>query len=145
MSRIVRGLPVTTTSRPDMVPLTKKDDDESGWNTGEQIPMEIVLGEFKNGPKCTSENCLAQVISYSQGLLHYLQIELGLPANEVYGFCVSGRRCSDQDFHTVSLVRSRVPMFLGKTMHVEHCTMEAASLDDMKPLQVLIHFLKSGK
>mmetsp|Transcript_17068 Transcript_17068/g.25841 ORF Transcript_17068/g.25841 Transcript_17068/m.25841 type:complete len:485 (-) Transcript_17068:57-1511(-) len=144
MNRTMRGLPITTTSRPDLVPLIKRNLNER-WRAGQPIPLEIVFGEFKNGPNYTSANCMAQDIGYLQGLLYYLRIEFGLKVNSVYGFCVSGRRCSDQTAYTISLVRLCAPESLGEVMNVEVCMLDAKSLEAMTPLRTLIHFLKFGK
>ena len=54
MRRIMRGLPVTTTSKPDLVPL------RPGNNAGID-EIQIVMGEFKNAEKYTEELARTQM------------------------------------------------------------------------------------
>ena len=148
MERIMRGLPVTTTSLPDMCPLIDALDPEAENNALRvDRSTQLRLGEFKNAHEYTKINALAQVVYYLHGLLYFLRVELGEKVDRVYGFCVCGCKCRDQGSNTtyaVTLVRLCAPEILGETIKVEIFTLQR-STTDMLPMQLLVHFLKHGK
>lgn len=105
MRRIVRGLPVTTTSEPDLAPLDTRG------------PAQIRLGEFKNARNDSVEQAKAQCIMYLLGLLYWLRVELGSPIESVFGFYFCGCRCQDQKgTYTVGIVKLSASQFLGDEM-----------------------------
>mmetsp|Transcript_15200 Transcript_15200/g.28416 ORF Transcript_15200/g.28416 Transcript_15200/m.28416 type:complete len:230 (-) Transcript_15200:18-707(-) len=133
MRRIVRGLPVSTTSKPDLVPYDHRGE------------LQIRMGEFKNANKYTKEMARSQCIMYLLGLLYWTRARLGKPVEVVYGFYLSGVRCGDEETtYTVGLIKLLSPTKLGKLFTAKFLT-ETASVDDFYPLRLLIHFLKKGK
>jgi hypothetical protein len=140
MRPILRGLPVTTTSKPDLVPL------RPGNNTGID-EIEIVMGEFKNADKCTEELARTQCLMYLIGLIYWLRCVRGQPVEDVYGFYFCGRRCSDSKdkvHYTVGLLKLSAPKHLGGLVEAT-CFTVLAPVTDPYPLQLLIHFLKNGR
>lgn len=137
MHRIMRGLPVTTTSKPDLVPLDKRGD-------GDQ---QLWMGEFKNHENYKEENARVQCIMYLISLLYWLRAVVGMRVESVYGFYVCGRRCSDQEkveAYTVGLLKLNAPQYIGDELNVV-CVSCKREIKDTNPLRLLIHFLKNGK
>jgi len=135
MHKIMRGLPVTTTSKPDLAPLHNRNSE-----------LEIRLGEFKNADNYTEEQARTRCIMYLLTLLYWLRTVLGIPVESVYGFYVCGRRCSDQRGHryTVALLKLSAPQYLGDELRAI-CLSLRREIYNPLPLQFLIHFLKAGK
>jgi hypothetical protein len=134
MHRIMKGLPVTTTSKPDLVALVSRGNGS-----------ELRMGEFKNATTYDMLAARTQCTMYLLGLLYFLRAKLGQPVESVYGFFLCGRRCQDQDGdYTVGLVMLSAPQSLGKHLEARF-TRVTADVDEMRPLNLLIHFLKTGK
>ena len=137
MRRIMRGLPVTTTSKPDLVPL------RPGNNAGID-EIQIVMGEFKNADKYTEELARTQCLMYLIGLIYWLRCVRGRPVEDVYGFYFCGIRCSDSKdkvHNTVGLLKPSAPKHLGSLVEAT-CFGALAPVTDPCPLQLLIHFLE---
>ena len=135
MQKIMRGLPVTTTSKPDLAPL----DHRNGT-------FEIRLGELKNAGNYEEEQARTQCIMYLLSLLYWLRTVQGIPVESVYGFYICGCRCSDHDGlkYTVALVKLSAPQYLGDELKAV-CLSQRRGIDNPLPLQLLVHFLKEGK
>jgi len=134
MRRIMRGLPVTTTSKPDLSPLDSR---------GESV--QIRFGEFKNAPNYSANSARSQCIMYLLGLLHWLRTKLGEPVDAVHGFCFCGRRCADQNqTYCVGLVKLTAPMCLGDELRAKFVQVTDDATSPI-PMNALIHFLKHGK
>lgn len=136
MQRIVQGLPVTTTSEPDLAPLDTRGD-----------TTQIRLGEFKNASNYNVAKAKVQCTMYLLGLLYWLRVELGTPVESVFGFYFCGRRCEDQNkkgTYTVGFLRLSAARFLGDNMEVD-CFELKRRASDLLPMRLLIHFLKKGK
>ena len=135
LRRIVRGLPVATTSKPGLVSLDGSGETE-----------QVRFGEFKNHENYTIESARTHCIMYLLGLLYWLRGEMGMPVESVYGFFFCGCRCADQGnkMYTVGLIQLSAPRFLGddmKTVRLER----SAETSNLYPIRLLIHFLKTGK
>ena len=140
MRRIMRGLPVTTTSKPDLVPLRREK------NTGTD-KIQVVMGEFKNADKYTEKKAQTQCLMYLIGLIYWLRCVRGQPVEDVYGFYLCGCRCSDSDDksqYTVGLLKLSAPKHLGGLVEAT-CFPVSAPVANPYPLQLLIHFLKNGR
>jgi hypothetical protein len=99
MRRIMRGLPVTTTSKPDLAPLDSRDSKN-----------QIRFGEFKNNADYNQSTARTQCLMYLLGLIYWLRTELGEPVETV-----CGRRCENQDnTHSVGLIKLSAPKWLGE-------------------------------
>lgn len=140
MNRIMSRLPVTITSKPDLVPLVDRD---SGNVNGE---VELSMGEFRNRSAYKEENARAQCTMYLIGLLYWLRAVRGKPVEAVYGFYFCGRKCSGgpPDNYTVGLIKLSAPQYLGESAKTEYFSVSRPS-KDLLPVQFLIHFLRHGK
>ena len=137
MARIMRGLPVTTTSKPDLVPLD---------NGGADGASQLWMGEFKNHQNYKEENARSKCLMYLIALLYWLRTVIGRPVESVYGFYICGCRCSDQGGETycVGLLKLSAPQYLGDQLRAA-CLSKMAFVNDPLPLRLIIHFLKNGK
>jgi hypothetical protein len=137
MRRIMRGLPVTTTSLPGLVPLDHRNPGEG---------YQLCMGEYKNADNYFEEKASSQCLMYSLGLLYWLRTVLGKPVEAVYGFYVCGLRCSDQSGtdYTVGLLQLSAPQYLGDVMKAVNLSI-TEEVENPFPLRLLIHFLKQGK
>jgi hypothetical protein len=136
MHRIMRGLPITTTSRPDLAPL----------HATERGQIEMRLGEFKNAKNFKCLKARTQCINYLLCLLYWLRAEAGRKVEPVFGFYVCGCRCADMKAksYVVGLVKLSTSQFLGDDMKAEYYQMKSNVMSPL-PMQLLIHFLKNGK
>eukprot|EP00529_Nitzschia_sp_RCC80_P017120 CAMPEP_0113470632 /NCGR_PEP_ID=MMETSP0014_2-20120614/16547_1 /TAXON_ID=2857 /ORGANISM="Nitzschia sp." /LENGTH=677 /DNA_ID=CAMNT_0000363211 /DNA_START=126 /DNA_END=2159 /DNA_ORIENTATION=- /assembly_acc=CAM_ASM_000159 len=136
MRRIMRGLPVTTTSKPDLVPLDVRG------KSGAQLRM----GEFKNNSVYNEKQARAQCVMYLIGLMYWLRAEQGKAVEAVYGFYFCGRRCEGffSNRYSVGLIKLSAPQHLGDEIKAEYFKVDGPS-NDLLPLRFLIHFLKKGK
>eukprot|EP00980_Cylindrotheca_fusiformis_P017248 scaffold5333_cov74-Cylindrotheca_fusiformis.AAC.1 len=107
MPSIMKGLPITISSKPDLIaPLDKR---------GSKNDVQILMGEFRNGKTYNVNRAKTQCVMYRLGLLYFLGAELGKPVETVYRFFVCGVQCQDQDkTYTVGLVRLSAPQKLGE-------------------------------
>ena len=130
----MRGLPVTTTSKPDLAPLDNRNGE-----------LQIWMGELKNHNNYTEKNAQTQCLMYLVGTLYWLRSVLGRPVESIYGFYFCGCRCSDrnQDY-SIGLLKLSAPQYLGDTMSAE-CFQQEGDVDDPLPLQLLVHFFTYGK
>jgi hypothetical protein len=133
--RVMQGLPVTTTSFPDMAILKKSPEADK---------TQLVLGEFKNGSNYNQKAARVQCVMYLVALLYWLRVELGEPIEAVYGFYFCGQQCNDQDgTYAVGLIKLLAPTFLGERLMAETFWTKAKT-DKLEPMCLLVHFLKHG-
>ena len=93
----MRGLPVSTTSKPDLVPLVHGNPKE-----GDQLWM----GEFKNADRYNKQKASAQCLMRWLGRMYWLRTVLGKPLEAVYGFYVAKKGAVTKLEHTTMLARS---------------------------------------
>ena len=135
MERIMKELPVTTTSRPDLAPLGSRDGHD----------IQIRFGEFKNAKNYNKKIASAQCAMYLLALLYWLCTELGKPVEAVYGFYFCGRRCEDEDnSYSVGFIKLSAPSMLGESLQLEGYE-TTDHIDSNVPMNALIHFLRNGK
>jgi hypothetical protein len=132
MPRIVRRLPVATTSKPDLVPL---------YTT--QGLTQMQFGEFKNANNYNADQARAQCQLYLLGLLYFLRVA-GNPVETVYGFYFCGCKCADQHGNEVGIISLSAPQFLGDPLE-SHYFQIKSNVGKFLPLCLLVHFLKNGK
>lgn len=135
MARIMRDLPVTTTSKPDLVALDNRNGREELW-----------MGEFKNAPNYDESNARFQCTTYLMSLLYWLRAVQGRSVEAVFGFYVCGCLCKDQRGmkYVVGLLKLNAPRIIGDQLNVDFIRCKK-SLDDPMPLQLLLEFFKNGR
>jgi len=135
MRRIMKGFPVTTTSKPDLAPLDSKDEAD----------IQIRFGEFKNANNYNTTMACTQCTMYLLTLMYWLRTELGKPVEAVYGFYFCGSRCEHQHgFYVVGFIKLSAPTTLGECLEVDVYE-TTDTVDSNLPMNALIHFLKHGK
>ena len=135
MVRIMKGLPVTTTSRPDLAPLDSRDGHD----------IQIRFGEFKNAKNDNKKIASTQCAMYLLALLYWLRTKLGKPVEAVYGFYFCGRRCEDEDnSYSVGFIKLSAPSMLGESLKLEGYE-TTDHINSNGPMNALIHFLRNGK
>ncbi|KAG7366435.1 hypothetical protein IV203_029105 [Nitzschia inconspicua] len=134
VQRIVRGLPVTTTSEPELAPIDTRG------------PAQIRLGGFKNASNYNVAKAKIECTMYLLGLLYWLRVELGRPVESVFGFYFCGCRCEDQKkkTYTVGILKLSASQYLGDEMKAV-CYEIKDDVNSLLPMRLLIHFLKEGK
>ena len=115
MRRVMRGLPVTTTSKPDMAILQNSTRTDIRIAPPDPPKPQLVLGDFKNGSNYSQDDTRAQCVMYLVALLYWLRVELGEPVEAVYGFYFCGQQCKGPDnTYTVGLIKLSAPTWLGE-------------------------------
>uniref|UniRef100_A0A7S2XRW8 Protein kinase domain-containing protein n=1 Tax=Attheya septentrionalis TaxID=420275 RepID=A0A7S2XRW8_9STRA len=144
MERLMQGLPVTTSSKPDATVIVESDSDTPDTNGKKN--MELIFGEFKNNIKYSITDSVNQCALYLYALLFWLRSRRGLKVEAVYGFTFCGRKCEGhgQGTYSVSLIKISPPQKLNEQLKVE-VFMKQGGLDDHTPLLLLVNFLKHGK
>jgi hypothetical protein len=128
--RILKGLPVTTTSRPDLAVLRD--------NT-------FLFGECKNNTSYTIDHASNQCTLYLCTLLYFFRVRMGKPVESVFGFFVCGCGCSDLDGrYAIGLIKLSAPRLLGSQMLCQKFC-GTYPTDNMKGMELLVNFLKNGK
>lgn len=150
MDRMMHGLPVTTTSKPDMSAVVSDDSikgkvlSADGAVAAIKISKQLMFGEFKNRKIYTLVNSVHQCTLYLYALLFWLRSKGGIDVEAVYGFTFCGRKCGDHDsFYSVSFVKVSTPMTLNNPIKVQHWS---GSWDVKNPrgVQYLVHYLREG-
>jgi hypothetical protein len=95
MERLMQGLPVTTSSRPDATVIVESDDDT--LDTNEEHAKELIFGEFKNNSNYSITDSIDQCALYLYALLFWLRSRSGLKVEAVYGFTFCGRKSEGHD------------------------------------------------
>jgi hypothetical protein len=128
--RLLKGLNVTTTSRPALTVVRGKT---------------MIFGEVKNADSYSTENASRQCALYLCALLYFFRVHMGMPVESVFGFCLCGCRCRGlKGEYAVCRIRISAPAHLGASI-VSHVFETQHDIDDMTGIQLLMNFLKSGK
>jgi hypothetical protein len=134
MRRIMRELPVTTTSKPSLAPLDSRES-----------KMQIRFGEFQNNAEYNHSTARTRCVMYLLGLMYWLRTELGEPVEAVYGFYFCGSRCEYQNnTYSVGVIKLSAPKWLGEELKAETFVVTEET-NNFLPMRFLIHFLKHGK
>jgi hypothetical protein len=126
--RILKGLPVTTTSRPDLTVMRKGT---------------LVFGEVKNNAKYTKQHAWRQCTLYLCTLLYYFRVRLGKKVESVFGFYVCGCGCTSGKYK-IGLIKLSAPSTLGAPI-LSQAFRGTYATGDMTGMELLVKFLKGGK